>query len=305
MRAITLTTVAIWCAACSVDAPHYTANDAATGADAVVDAQDPQSIDAASFDAAPQRWSSPIKLALSDPTMDEARAKASPTGTELYFGAEQSTNSLVFDIYYVTRSTPSDDWGASRTAVGAVNTSQSEGWPCMSPDGRELYFNRGSILWVTKRASVASAWGAPVATGISGRSADILADGLTMYYEDTDLPCPGPGYPCRQKVTRQDTSSAWANVVTEQINSDSYQSVDISSDGLRALLSSPSMVGISPIAIATRSSKSSPWGAAAPVLELSNYTGIRSATWNADETEMYMGFSAAVHGGDLYISRLQ
>lgn len=267
-----------------------------SAADAGVDATD------ATIDATPRRWSQPQSAAFNVADKTDTMAKASPSATELYFAAPPPGEAFVLDIFYATRAGPSFTWGASRTAVGAINSTQSESEPCPSADGLELYFRRGATLYVSKRGTPAAAWGPPVSTGLDGSFPDILADGLAMYYFRNSAACPVDT--CRLKVTRANSSAPWGNPVVESIrDGELYQFVDVSGDGLRALLSGPSGPGVAPVVIASRTNLTAPWGPPGPIAELALYTGIRWAHWSWDETEMYLGFTTGAN--DVFVSRLE
>lgn len=285
---------------------HYTGLDGGDDdTDGSAPGDDAGSIDAgidAGVDANPGTWTQPQPAAFNVDDKSDTMAKAAPSATELFFAAPPTGEMYILDVFFVTRAGPDNEWGSSRTGVGAINTSQMETEPCISVDGLEMVFRRAATLYQTKRSSVGSAWGSATTTGIDGSFPDLLADNLTMYYRDSGAVCSVDT--CRTKVTRANASSAWGDPVVEEINDGgTYQFVDVSGDGLRALLSGPSTPGIAPVAIASRDSRTDPWGAAEPITELALYTGIRWAHWNWDETEMYLGFSTGAN--DVYVSRLE
>ncbi len=256
----------------------------------------------AGVDAPAGAWSEPVALELNDPMQPESGANVTPNGLELYFAAPQAPGSFFGDIFYVTRTGTSFAWGTSRMPVAAVNSGQTEGGAVVSADGLEMYLGRAGSLFVSKRATLGSAWGAPTAIGINGSSPDILADGRTMYYRGDAASCPVDL--CMVKLTRAGAALPWGDPVVEPVNDGgSYQIADISGDGLRVLLSAPSRLGVAPVAIATRVNRTAPWSAAAPIAELAVYTAINSARWSWDEREMYLGFFTGAQ--DIYVSQLR
>jgi hypothetical protein len=281
---------------CSVDAPTYVGLDGPGGDADGVDARIDGSM---TPDASPGAWSTPVALGLNT-SMSETMAKASPNGLELYFASPPAGDTIA-DIYYVTRGSVTDEWGTTRTGVGAINSAQTETEPCVSADGLEMHFRRGPTIYATKRTTIGSAWQAPTSTTLAGDRIDILADGLTMYFRLVSAGCPVDT--CRTKVTRATTTSAWGSPVTESIHDGGgYQMVDFSADGLRVLLSGPMTAGPAPFAIATRATLSDPWGPAVPISDLALFTNYRWAHWSWDEREMYIGADSG--DGDIYVSTL-
>lgn len=284
---------------------HYTNIDASGGDD--IDANVPPIDsddgvpDAMPADAMPEgTWSTPEKLLLST-TVSEDFPSASPNGLELFF-TSYPTGSTIPDLFYVSRAATADAWGTTRTAIAAINTTQTEAETSVSPDGLEIVFRRGAgDLYSVRRTSLVASWGTPAATGIAGDRPNLLGDGLTMYYRDGD--CVPSTVSCRTKVTRATTTSAWGSPVVESFPAGGYQTQQVSRDGLRVLLSSPSTTTVAPVAIARRDSMGDSWGAVEPISELALYTTIKSAYWNFNETEMYIGFTQGTDG-DIYISHL-
>jgi hypothetical protein len=305
----TLLAVPLLLAACT-GGDTFTSFDASDDDAATVDGSpldpdattpDAMPIDAAPIDAVSGTWGTPQSLALNTDE-SETMAKAAPSATELYFASPPNTGTVVLDLYYVTRTGPSFDWGGSRTGVGALNTTETETEPVVSADGLEMIFRRGATLYSSKRATTGSAWGAATTTGLSGSRPDLLADGLTLYYRDTSATC--PVQTCRVKVTRSSPTAAWGDPVVESVsNTGEYQFVDFSGDGLRAMLSGPISTTVAPIAIASRATRTDAWGAPVVLSDLALYTGIRWAHWSWDETEMYLGFTTG--GSDIYVSRFE
>jgi len=83
-------------------------------------------------------------------------------------------------------------FGESTKLGPAFNTSEAEAMPCSSPDGLELYFNRGPTdaiadIWVSRRATPDSPWGPPSNLGpmVNSPGSDapgsMSADGLSLY----------------------------------------------------------------------------------------------------------------------------
>ena len=96
-----------------------------------------------------------------------------------------------------------------------INPPGDQGFPCISPDGLELYFCRivsGAAydIFVARRLTVDSEWGEPVSLGPTVNSStydwslSISADGLSLYYTYGG----SSGYPWRLYVTKRATKDA-------------------------------------------------------------------------------------------------
>ena len=62
-----------------------------------------------------------------------------PHGEDLYFHSDRPGGLGDYDIWKTSRI--NDDW-SDPVNITAVNTEGMEGWPCLSPDGNELWFTR-------------------------------------------------------------------------------------------------------------------------------------------------------------------
>jgi len=122
----------------------------------------------------------------------------SSDGLTLYFSSTRPEGEGSWDIWFATRLSKSDPWGAPKNLGPTVNSQYSETFPCISADGLELYFSEwedprpgghGSLdIWVTKRNSKKAPWGLPINLGpmINSSSADITPcispDGLRLFF---------------------------------------------------------------------------------------------------------------------------
>jgi hypothetical protein len=243
-------------------------------------------------------WSAPELLALN--TSDtEATPRVAPSELELYFSAT-IFDEPIHDIYRVNRPDSSAQWGTSRIYINGCNTSEAETDPEISATGLEMHFTRGGAnIYVAKRPSLIQAWQTATATGLFGNRPDMLDDSLTMYYFDPTATCPVEL--CRTKVTRSTPNSAWGGAMVEPISdSGGYQAVDMSADGLRALLSNPSAIGDPPVAIVTRSSLTAAWSSPQVIDDLASYTTMRTANWSWSGQDMYL--TSNTGGTDIYVS---
>lgn len=159
-----------------------------------------------------------------------------------------------------------------------VNTSGSDGTPCISRDGLSLYFtsNRpgGSgahDLWTSDRASKEDAWSSPTNLGprVNSSTLDyfpcIPADGLSLCFYSARSGGRGGGD--LWMTTRSNVNSPWNSAVNlgSAINSPREEaSPNLSDDGLTLIFSSdrPGGYGDYDLYISTRASIQSPWSIA-------------------------------------------
>jgi hypothetical protein len=141
-------------------------------------------------------WLAPENLgsAVNSPGMEQG-ASISADGLTLLFQSDRPDGHGGEDMYMATRSTTTAPWGQAVNMGPGLNSSSHDNYPCMSPDGLELYFssNRpdgfGSAdLWVTTRATPHDAWGPPENLGpvINSTHADmdpkLSSDGRILFF---------------------------------------------------------------------------------------------------------------------------
>jgi hypothetical protein len=126
-------------------------------------------------------------------------------GLEAYYFADLPGGYGWTDIYFMKRKTTDDVWGPFTNLGGGVNSAYQESFPCVSPNGLELFFSGReeelarpggcgkADLWVTRRAARSDPWGEPVNLGAVINSAysdarpSISPDGLLLFF-DSDRP---------------------------------------------------------------------------------------------------------------------
>jgi hypothetical protein len=97
---------------------------------------------------------------VSDPTVSQDDVTLNSTLTELYFKKHGASGTN--DLFWMTRASPADMWGAP-TELTQLNTTLQEESPRLSPDDLTLYFGRGGDILTSTRATTTSPWSAPVA----------------------------------------------------------------------------------------------------------------------------------------------
>jgi Tol biopolymer transport system component len=109
-----------------------------------------------------------------------------PDGLELYFASGRPEGTGGYDLWVCTRETLQDSWGPPENLGIGINTIRNEVSPCLSADGKELYFSDfrtqyfrdggigGGDLWVSRREYVGASWGKPtnLGTGINSPFTD-------------------------------------------------------------------------------------------------------------------------------------
>ena len=87
-------------------------------------------------------WGEPENLGPTINTEDhDAQASISSDGLVLFFFCLRPENIGGGDLWYTRRTTTSDPWGPPVNLGDTVNSSVSENYPCVSADGRILYFS--------------------------------------------------------------------------------------------------------------------------------------------------------------------
>jgi hypothetical protein len=90
------------------------------------------------------RWQD-WQLADFDPSYEVGELHISRDGKTLYFHSERAGGKGSRDIWVSTK-TADGRWGEPSN-LAAVNSSGDEGWPALSPDETELWFNRDYYIW--------------------------------------------------------------------------------------------------------------------------------------------------------------
>ncbi len=115
----------------------------------------------------------------------------SADGSEIYFSSTREGGELNPDIYYSRRQ--GNGWTPAQKVPGEINTKIYEGEPCLSWDGRRLYFPRGDAstddvdLYVAERSG--GGWGKPYKIpgkvnkeGHWENNPAVSRDGTTLYF---------------------------------------------------------------------------------------------------------------------------
>ena len=148
-------------------------------------------------------WAQPENLGpVVNTSSAEHYPRISPDGLELYFDSTRPGGYGAEDIWVTKRATKNDPWAEPVNLGSTVNSSASEGFPCLSFDGLLLVFSGdrysvgtrrpggygGSDAWASRRASVSDSWGTPVNLGpmVNSSSHEVASalssDGHALYF---------------------------------------------------------------------------------------------------------------------------
>jgi Tol biopolymer transport system component len=147
-------------------------------------------------------WGPPVNLGPTvNSSVGEWGVSISADGLSLYFSSQRPGGYGGLDLWVTTRETTNDDWGPPVNLGPTVNSSASDGFPCISTDDRMLFFSDyhlgtsrpggygGTDIWMTTRATKSDPWGEPVNLGPTINSSsnedtlNISADGSTLYFD--------------------------------------------------------------------------------------------------------------------------
>jgi Tol biopolymer transport system component len=138
-------------------------------------------------------WGSPVNIAEANSSFVEYGPNLSSNGLTLYFASDRDGGVGLLDLWYVTRATTSDPWGAP-TNLSELSSSERDWDPDVSADGLTLRFSSDRAggagladIWMATRASTSDPWGTPV--NISALNTDqnetcahLLPDGQTLSF---------------------------------------------------------------------------------------------------------------------------
>jgi len=151
-------------------------------------------------------WGTPVNLG---PPVNTSSSDLTPwitqDGLELYFSSDRPGGYGVVDIWVARRTTTKDEWGEPVNLGPVVNSTAGDYFPCLSPDGLELFFSDydnpayrfrpgghgQSDMWMSRRKSTADPWETPVnlGPGMNTSSFDsqprVSPDGSVLYFNSS------------------------------------------------------------------------------------------------------------------------
>jgi hypothetical protein len=147
-------------------------------------------------------WSNPVNLGPTvNSSADDYTPSISSDRLSLYFTSGRAQGGYgLYDLWVTRRETVLDSWGNPMNLGPTVNSSAYELDPCISADGRILFFTigmnncgsrcgyGGTDIWMTMRATTDDSWGEPVNLGpVINSSAfecypNVSVDGSTLFF---------------------------------------------------------------------------------------------------------------------------
>lgn len=197
-------------------------------------------------------WTLPELLFENIDAKDIGAANISADGSEIYFSSSALGDSYgSCDIYCVKFA--DGKWNAPNN-INSINTPEWESQPCLSVDGKELYFVRGNKklsttdLFVSYKDdngnwSKAERLNSKINTEGNERSPFIHYDGKTLYFSSDSHPGMG-GYDLF--VSRRDANGEWSKPVNlgYPLNSlNDEMNLVVSNDAVKAFISSHRLDG--------------------------------------------------------------
>jgi len=142
-------------------------------------------------------WGTPANLGSTvNSSAHDSCPKISSDGLSLFFSSTRPGGYGSYDIWVSFRKSTRDNWGRPVNLGPTVNSTDLDGGPNISADGRTLFFqsNRpgeyGWIdIWVTMRETINSPWSEPVNLGptVNSQHGDatpfMSADGSTLFFD--------------------------------------------------------------------------------------------------------------------------
>jgi hypothetical protein len=176
-------------------------------------------------------WDLPENLGFNvNSSSEDSMASISSDGLTLYFSSNRSGGYGNYDIWMTTRATKEAPWGPAVNVGSNINSSVSDAWPWVSPDGLELYFTSYRFggygdgdFYVAGREATSDPWGVaanlgPVVNSVYDETRVSLSpDGLLLLFsESSATTTPRPGGYGRADIwmtTRATPSDPWQTPV--------------------------------------------------------------------------------------------
>jgi hypothetical protein len=200
----------------------------------------------------------------------------SADGLELYFESTRPGSFGSWDLWCTTRVSVDADWGEPRNLGSSVNSSDWDGFPCISADSLELYFISAArdFIGVMKRTTKSDDWGPVKVFGSTDNNfyylfpMTISSDGLQMYFSSYGALPDSFGGSDLYMSTRPSVSDAWNEPqnLGPTVNSSANEDfLSISADGLMLFFESERPGGYGgpdneDIWVSRRTRTEDPWG---------------------------------------------
>lgn len=205
---------------------------------------------------------------------------------------------------------PAAPFGPAAPVTPLNTSSGAEDDPTLTGDMLEIYYNRGADIWVSTRATVTAAWGAPQpATGLSSASTEtnpeITPDGLTIFFASTRPHPDAKGSYDIFVATRASRVAAWSTPTpVKELNTADSDHAGPAPDLLTMIVIRDGVgsLGAHDLLISTRPSTGSLWSAPAPLSTLNSSAQESSAWLDVSATLLYYASSRQAANHDIYLS---
>jgi Tol biopolymer transport system component len=283
------------------------------GADAAV--IDGRAVDAPTACARDAPFGAPVQVPGLDTTNSEEHASFSPDELTAYFTSTRPTGIGGADIWYATRATRNDPFGAAALMTG-IDTASNEDGAVLTADGLTLYVATDNPTIATSwdiatstRSSTTAVFGAlSDVAGINFPGIDVFPsispDGTTIYFESQ-----GPTGNATQRIFRATRTTGPFGTPAEvtELMSDGHEGNPvIAADGLSIFFASTGSggLGIGDIWLATRASISDPFGTPVDVTTVSSTSDDWPVWLSSDNCRLYLASTRAGGSGanDLYVA---
>jgi hypothetical protein len=208
------------------------------------------------------------------------------------------------DVFDATREAVDKPFSAARPVTEVSKAKENEIELEISGDGQEIFFVRSSDdILSASRPVPGAAFGEVTATGLFGFSPTVSGDRLALYFIDLD-------FTRILRATRTAIGEPW-NTPVDVGGLGSFDTIDVSADERRMLLSQPADGVSQTVAIATRETADDPFGApvsAGDVFRVEDdVASYVHATWDASGRQIVVTVELADTdtGADLYLSTCQ
>lgn len=252
-------------------------------------------IDSSVDGPAPAPWSPPAKVLGASSGADEDDGTLSSNELELYFKRVDAGDP---NLYVMTRASTTSAWGAP-TALGVLNTTQTEESPRLSTDDLRLYFGRGGDIFVSTRTAVGQPWQTATAVGTLNTTANekwaaVCSNGQVVVSRGTTN---------NGQDLYQGTLAGGANTPVTALNSIAQdQGTFISDDCLTIYFQSNRTNAQFDIYASVRIATNAPWPSPTVIADFNTATLSEEDPWVSKSGKTFVFTSNASGSKDIYVS---
>lgn len=243
----------------------------------------------------PSAWSAPAKVVGASSGADEDDGTLSSNELELYFKRVDNGDP---NLYVMTRASTTSAWGAP-TALGVLNTTQTEESPRLSMDDLRLYFGRNGDIFVSTRTAVGQPWQTATTVGTLNTTANekwaaVCSNGYVVVSRGTTN---------NGQDLYEGTITGGANTSSAALNSAGQdQGTFISDDCLTVYFQSNRTNAQFDIYASTRVATNAPWPLPTIISDFNTTTSSEEDPWVSKSKKTFVFTSNASGSKDIYIS---